>query len=35
MRFEEWKGFASGAYEDGIDVRNFIQVNYTPYEGGR
>ena len=26
--------FAPGAYEHTIDVRNFIQTNYTPYEGG-
>lgn len=27
------KEFQSGAYVDRIDVRNFIQTNYTPYEG--
>ena len=26
--------FAPGAYEHAIDVRSFIQANYTPYEGG-
>ena len=26
--------FAPGAYEHTIDVRSFIQANYTPYEGG-
>lgn len=30
---EEWKGFTRGAWCDGIDVRDFIQKNYTPYEG--
>ncbi len=30
---EEWKGFVSGAWENEIDVRDFIQRNYTPYEG--
>ena len=33
MRFEEWKGFNKGRWEKEIDVRNFIQLNYTPYEG--
>ena len=28
------KQFAPGAYEHTIDVRSFIQANYTPYEGG-
>ena len=27
------KEFKPGAYEESIDVRNFIQTNYTPYEG--
>ena len=30
-----WKGFREGAWMDGINVRNFIQKNYTLYEGGR
>ena len=33
MDFEEWQGFESGKWKDHIDVRNFIQKNYTPYEG--
>ena len=28
-----WAGFTSGPWADGIDVRDFIQRNYTPYEG--
>jgi formate C-acetyltransferase len=28
-----WAGFAGGAWETEIDVRGFIQKNYTPYEG--
>lgn len=28
-----WRGFTSGPWQDGIDVRDFIQRNYTPYEG--
>ncbi len=27
------KPFNAGAWNDSIDVRNFIQLNYTPYEG--
>ena len=28
-----WAGFAEGAWTDTIDVRDFIQRNYTPYTG--
>lgn len=28
-----WRGFNNGAWQDGIDVRDFIQTNYTPYTG--
>ncbi|MEU6236571.1 formate C-acetyltransferase [Kitasatospora sp. NPDC047058] len=28
-----WEGFHGGAWQDTIDVRDFIQHNYTPYEG--
>jgi len=28
-----WRGFASGAWQDGIDPRDFIQCNVTPYLG--
>src|ERR1700741_1814390 len=28
-----WFGFASGMWQRGVDVRDFIQRNYTPYEG--
>jgi len=31
--FVQWKGFVSGVWEKEIDVRDFIQKNYTPYEG--
>ncbi|MDO4612791.1 MAG: formate C-acetyltransferase [Actinomycetaceae bacterium] len=30
---EAWKGFAQGSWNTSIDVRDFIQRNYTPYEG--
>ena len=33
MKFDEWKDFKPGKWQDQIDVRNFIQKNYTPYEG--
>ncbi len=30
---KEWEGFNGGAWTSTIDVRDFIQKNYTPYEG--
>ena len=33
MNFEEWKNFKPGKWQEDNDVRNFIQLNYTPYEG--
>ena len=33
MKFEEWHGFVKGDWQDEINVRDFIQRNYTPYEG--
>ncbi len=30
---EAWKGFKSGIWQEKIDVRDFIQKNYTPYSG--
>ena len=30
---KEWYGFEPGSWKNEIDVRNFIQQNYTPYEG--
>lgn len=30
---EEWSGFTPGIWEKEINVRDFIQRNYTPYEG--
>ncbi|UBF30621.1 formate C-acetyltransferase (plasmid) [Kovacikia minuta CCNUW1] len=32
-RFDQWQGFHTGSWLDEIDVRSFIQANYTPYEG--
>ena len=33
MNFEQWKGFQKGDWQSEINVRDFIQRNYTPYEG--
>lgn len=30
---KEWAGFAGGQWQHEVDVRDFIQTNYTPYEG--
>ncbi len=30
---QEWRSFRSGSWEREINVRNFIQKNYTPYDG--
>ena len=30
---KEWNGFQTGKWCEEIDVRDFIQCNYTPYEG--
>ena len=29
----EWNGFVGGEWQKVVDVRDFIQKNYTPYEG--
>ena len=33
MKFEQWNGFKKGDWQSEINVRDFIQHNYTPYEG--
>ena len=33
MLFKQWEGFQEGSWEDSVDVRQFIQKNYTPYTG--
>ena len=33
MNFEQWNGFCGGNWQEAIDVRDFIQKNYTPYDG--
>jgi formate C-acetyltransferase len=30
---EAWQGFAGTVWREHVDVRDFIQANYTPYEG--
>lgn len=30
---QQWKNFVSGTWTEEINVRDFIQKNYTPYEG--
>lgn len=34
MFYPQWKGFKEGKYCAEIEVRDFIQTNYTPYYGG-
>ncbi len=34
MLFKQWEGFTAGKWsDDEVNVRDFIQHNYTPYEG--
>lgn len=33
MKFDQWNGFEKGDWQNEINVRDFIQHNYTPYEG--
>lgn len=28
-----WEGFSAGEWQNGVNVRDFIQKNYSPYEG--
>ena len=30
---QEWTSFTGGVWEKEINVRDFIQKNYTPYDG--
>ena len=30
---EAWRGFTPGLWQNFIDVRGFVQLNYTPFEG--
>ncbi|MDD5866023.1 MAG: pyruvate formate lyase family protein, partial [Lachnospiraceae bacterium] len=31
--FDAWEGFTAGHWNDEVNVRDFIQKNYTPYDG--
>lgn len=33
MQYEQWNGFREGNWQREVDVRSFIQKNYTLYEG--
>ena len=33
IEFEEWNGFNNGDWKREINVRDFIQKNYSPYDG--
>lgn len=33
QRANAWRGFAPGMWQRAVDVRGFMQSNYTPYEG--
>ena len=32
-QFEQWTGFKGKLWKDGVDVRDFVQNNYKPYDG--
>ena len=32
-KFEQWEGFQGKNWVNSVDVRAFIQCNYTPYDG--
>ena len=32
-QYEQWEGFKGRLWKDDVDVRDFIQNNYVPYEG--
>ena len=32
-QYEQWAGFKGRNWTHSVDVRSFIQDNYTPYEG--
>jgi len=33
INFEQWNGFEGRLWREEINVRDFIQKNYTPYDG--
>ncbi|WP_019603815.1 formate C-acetyltransferase [Teredinibacter turnerae] len=30
---DPWAGFVAGSWQDSVDVRDFLQCNYTPFDG--
>lgn len=30
---QAWEGFSKGEWQNGVNLRDFIQKNYAPYEG--
>lgn len=35
VRFKDyWDGFKPGEWQEGINTRDFIMTNFTPYSGG-
>ena len=32
-QFEQWSGFNGRLWKEEVNIRDFIQNNYTPYEG--
>lgn len=33
MKYNQWEGFHEGSWNKEVNVRDFIQKNYTPYDG--
>lgn len=33
INFEQWEGFEGRIWKEEVNVRDFIQKNYTPYNG--
>ena len=31
--FDQWNGFSGSLWKEEVNVRDFIQTNYTPYDG--
>jgi formate C-acetyltransferase len=31
LKLDAWRGFKTGEWQDKVDTRGFIQLNYTPY----
>ena len=33
LHSKNWDGFTGGVWQEEVNVRDFIQRNYTPYDG--